>query len=115
MQTVVEHNSGLIFFVKTFRPLWIFPWHSSVWREFPMRTCMASISYDGKTAAEAGHQELIELLRGLPVGEKMSEPFPAIEAFAKRKTGAGVRSYRIYSGHAVEGKVTVRITPPRKP
>ena len=54
MQSVVEHSSGLIFSVKTFRPLWVFPWLASVWRQFPMRTCLATVSYDNKAAAEIG-------------------------------------------------------------
>jgi hypothetical protein len=115
MQAVIEHKSGVIFSVKTFRPLWLFPWLSSVWRQFPMRTCVATVSYENKRAAEAGHRELVQLLQALEVGGKMAEPFAAIEEYAKKKTGAGVRSYRIYPGHAAEGKVTVKITPERKP
>jgi len=115
MQSVVEHSSGLIFSVKTFRPLWVFPWLSSVWRQFPMRTCIATVSYGNKAAAEAGHQELTALVQGLQVGGKMGEPFQAIEAYAKKKTGTGVRSYRVYPGHALEGKVTVKVSPERRP
>jgi hypothetical protein len=115
MQSVIEHKSGVVVSVKTFRPLWVFPWLSSVWRQFPMRTCMATVSYENKRAAEIGHAELTKLLEGLDIGDKMEEPFPAIERYAKKKTGQGVRSYRIYSGHAAEGKVTVKITPEREP
>jgi len=39
----------------------------------------------------------------------MNEPFQAVEAFVKAKSGSGVKSYRIYSGHTVEGKVTVKV------
>lgn len=115
MQSLVNHKSGLIFSVKTFRPLWIFPWNSSVWRQFPMRTCLATVSYENKRAAEAGHKELVALLQELNVGGKMGEPFQAIENYAKKNAGAGVRSCRVYAGHAAEGKVTVKITPERKP
>lgn len=114
MKTVVEHSSGQIYYVRTFRPLWIFPWTSSVWREFPFRTCLATISYENKAAAEACHQELIKLLRELDIGEKMREPFQALEEFSKAKVGAGIHSYDTYAGHEVEGKVSVRITPLRK-
>ncbi len=114
MQTVIEHDSGLVFSVKTFRPLWIFPWISSVWRQFPMRTCIATVSYDNKAAAEAGHKDLGALLKALKVGGKMGEPFQAIETYGKQKTGAGVRSARVYPGHALEGKMTVKVTPERK-
>jgi hypothetical protein len=110
MQKTIEHESGVIFSVKTFRPLWVFPWLSSVWRAFPMSTCIATISYEGKRAAEAGHDELSRLLKGLTIGPKMGEPFAAIEAWAKTKVGAGVRSYRIYPGHEAEGKVSVKIS-----
>ena len=113
MLTVIEHKSGLILSIKTFRPLWIFPWHSSIWRQFPLRTCIGTVRYDGKRAAEVGHKELAALLKDLKIGPDMSELFQAIEAFGKRKTGAGVKSYRIYPGHAVEGKVTVEVTPRR--
>ncbi len=114
MLDVIEHRSGQVYSVKTFRPLWIFPWTSSVWRQIPFRTCIATISYSNKAAAEAGHQELVALLRDLAIGEKMREPFDALEAYGQRKKGAGVHSHRIYAGHEVEGKVTVRITPERK-
>lgn len=114
MLDVIEHPSGQIYSVKTFRPLWIFPWNSSVWRQFPFQTCIATISYSNKAAAEAGHQELIALLRDLKIGEKMREPFEALEKYGQRKTGTGVHSYRIYPGHKVEGKVTVRVSPERK-
>ena len=113
MVTVIEHNSGLLLSIKTFRPLWIFPWNSSIWRQFPFRTCIATVSYDDKEAAEAGHKELAALLQGLKIGPKMSELFQAVEAFGKTKTGAGVKSYHIYPGHAVEGKVTVEVKPKR--
>ena len=113
MVTVIEHDSGLIFSIKTFRPLWIFPWNSSIWRQHPFRTCIATVSYDNKQAAEQGHKELSALLKGLQIGPKMSEPFQAIETFGKRKTGTGVKSYRIYRGHEVEGKVSFEVRPKR--
>lgn len=53
------------------------------------------------------------MLKGLRIGPKMSEPFQAIEAFGKKNTGKGVRSYRIYKGHGVEGKVSVEVQPKR--
>jgi hypothetical protein len=79
-----------------------------------MRTCIATVSYGHAAAAETGHKEITTLLKSLEIGGKMSEPFDAIEAYAKKKTGTGVRSYRVYSGHAVEGKVTVKVSPERK-
>lgn len=108
MQSVFQHSSGLIFSVKTFRPLWVFPWMSSVWRQFPFKTCIATVSYEDKAAAKVGHEEVTALLEDLEIGSEMREPFQAIEAYVKKKTGA-VRSYRMYPGHAVEGKVTVKI------
>jgi hypothetical protein len=113
MLTVIQHASGLVLSIKTFRPLLIFAWHSSVWRQFPFRTCLATVRYDDKRTAEAGHNELAALLQGLRIGPEMSEPFQVIEAFCKAKTGAGVKTYRIYPGHGVEGRVTVEVTPKR--
>jgi hypothetical protein len=114
MQSVIEHEGGLLFSVKTFRPLWIFPWTSSIWRQFPFRTCIATVSYNGRQAAEKGHEELTALLKGLKIGPKMNEPFHAIETFARKKTGQGVKSFRVYPGHAVEGKVAVEVKHVRK-
>ena len=48
MHKTIEHESGVIFSVKTFRPLWVFPWLSSVWRALPMSTCIGTIRYEGK-------------------------------------------------------------------
>src|SRR5690348_14971265 len=75
MQDTLEHESGLIFSIKTFRPLWIFPWLSSVWRQFPFATCIATVSYNNERAAEEGHQELIALLRRTTISSDMSEAF----------------------------------------
>ena len=113
MLTVIEHKSGLILSIKTFRPLWIFPWHSSVWRQFPFRTCIATIRYEDKRAAEVSHKELAALVQGLKIGPEISEVFQAVETFAKAKSGSGVKSFRIYPGHEVERKVTIEVTPKR--
>jgi hypothetical protein len=109
MQKVIQHPHGSVYSIKTFRPLLIFPWTSSIWRQFPFRTAIATVAYTSKKAAEAGHNELAALLEGLEVGPKIKEPFQAIESYAKKKTGAGVKSYRIYPGHSVEGKVSVEV------
>ena len=111
MLTIIEHESGPVYSVKTFRPLLIFPWNSSVWRVSPFATCIATISYDHKRAAATGHQELVALLNKLKIGPDMSEPFKAMETYGKSRTGTGVKSYRVYSGHAVEGKVKVETKP----
>ncbi len=113
MQDVIEHPSGLVLSATTFRPLWIFPWTCSIWRQFPLRTSIATVAFQNKPAAEAGHRELVTLLRDLKIGPEMSELFQAVEAYAKDKTGNGVKSYRIYPGHEVEGKVKVKISPKR--
>lgn len=109
MLTLIEHKSGLIFSIKTFRPLWIFPWHSSIWRQFPFQTCIATVRYNNKLDAETGHKELAALLRSLEIGEEMKEPFQAVEVFCKSRTTTGVKSYRIYPGHAVEGDLSVEV------
>ncbi len=113
MQDIIEHPSGLVLSAKTFRPLWIFPWTCSIWRQFPLRTAIATVAFQNKPAAEVGHRELVALLQNLKIGPKMSELFPAIEAYAKDKAGNGVKSHRIYPGHEIEGKVTVKISPQR--
>jgi hypothetical protein len=113
MLTAFEHKSGLIFSIKTFRPLWVFSWHSSIWRQFPFRTCIATIRYNNKMSARAGHKELTLLLQDLEIGPRMAEPFQAIESFGKAKTNSGVKSYRIYPGHVAEGKLIVKVTPKR--
>jgi hypothetical protein len=86
---------------------------SSIWRQFPFRTCIATIRYHDKRSAEACHKELTALLKGMEIGPEMREPFHVIEAFCRAKTGSRVKSYRIYPGHVVEGSVTIQVTPER--
>jgi hypothetical protein len=103
---VIQHPSGIVLSVKTFRPLRIFPWTASIWRQLPFATAMATVAFKGRDVAETGHRRLVELLRSLTLSPDMHELFSAVEAFAK-SNGQIVKSYRIYPGHAVEGKVTV--------
>jgi hypothetical protein len=114
MQTVIEHKSGQVYSIKTFRPLWILPWFSSIWRQFPLRTWIATLKYENKAAAKKGHEALAAMLRDLQIGPKMSEPFEAIEAFAKNRAESGVKGYRISEGHAIEGKASVVIDAKRE-
>ena len=114
MWSVIQHDSGQIYSIKTFRPLLIFPWTSSIWRQSPFRTAIATVSYPSKAAAEQGHEELEKLIKALKIGPKMDEPFGAIDAFARKRAGDTVKSHRIYSGHDVEGKVSVQIESSRK-
>jgi hypothetical protein len=109
MVDVIQHSSGLILSVKTFRPLLIFPWTASIWRQFPFATAIATVAFKDKTAAQSGHRQIVELLRGLTISADMHELFGALEAFAKAN-GDIVKSYRVYPGHAVEGKVKVEIS-----
>jgi len=109
MLDVIQHSSGIVVSVKTFRPLLIFPWTASIWRVFPFRTAIATVAFKGRAAAERGHHELVERVRVLTIGEEMSELFSAIEQYAKENSDI-VKSFRVYAGHAVEGKVKVRIS-----
>ena len=108
----IKNPSGIEISVKTFRPLLIFPWTSSVWRQFPFRTAIATVMFNDKPAAQRGHRELVDLLKNLKVGPKMHELFEAVEEYAKANEEM-VRSYRIYPGHKVEGKVSVEIAEKR--
>lgn len=109
MLDVIEHPSGLILSVKTFRPLWIFPWTSSIWRQFPLRTSVGTIMFNDKAAAEKGHHEIVALFRKLTIQPDMGNLFTAVEEYAQSNTGKGVKSVRVDRGHAIEGKVTVEI------
>ena len=80
MQSVIQKQSGLVFSIKTFRPLWVFPWTSSIWRQIPMATCIGTVMYRDRQAAEAGHQDLCAILNDLKIGPAMREPFAAVEA-----------------------------------
>lgn len=113
MQDVIQHSSGIVLSARTFRPLWIFPWTCSVWRQFPLRTGIATIAFVNKQAAQQGHSEIVKLLGELQLSPDMQELFTALESYAKRQSEHGVKSYRIYAGHEVEGKVQVEITPER--
>jgi hypothetical protein len=108
MVDVIQHRSGIVVSVKTFRPLLIFPWTASIWRQFPFAAAIATVAFKGRDAAQRGHRQLVELLRGLDHAD-MHELFGAVEAFAKAN-GDIVKSYRVYPGHAVEGKVKMKIS-----
>jgi len=112
MLDFIKNPSGIEISVKTFRPLLIFPWTSSIWRQFPFKTSIATVMFKDKVAAVRGHRELVELLKNLKVGPKMGEVFGAVEEYAKANEEL-VRSYRIYPGHKVEGKVSVEIAEKR--
>jgi hypothetical protein len=109
MVDVIQHSSGIVLSVKTFRPLLIFPWTSSIWRQSPFATAIATVAFKGKRGAESGHRQLVQLLRDLKISSDMHEPFGAVESFAKANPEI-VKSYRVYPGHAVEGKVKVEIS-----
>ena len=109
MVDVIEHPSGVVLSVKTFRPLLIFPWTSSVWRQSPFATAIATVAFKGKPGAESGHRQLVQLLRNLKISPDMHEPFTAVESFATAHPEI-VKSYRVYPGHAVEGKVRVEVS-----
>jgi hypothetical protein len=113
MQTFIKHPQGIEISVRTFRPLLIFPWTSSIWRQFPLKTAMATVMYKDRTAAVGGHRDIVELLAKVKCGPKISERlFEAVEEYAKANDGS-VRSYRIYAGHEAEGKVSVEISEKR--
>ena len=99
----VELTSGIKLSVKTFRPLWVFPWTCSVWRQFPMQGSIATIAFDHRAAAQAGHAEVVKLLRELDTGPDMSELFDALESYARAAKDKGVRSSRIYRREALSG------------
>lgn len=109
MQDIIEHPAGVVLSARTFRPLWIFPWTCSIWRQHPFRTSIATVSFDNKQAAEKGHQAIVRLLHDLELSPDMSELFSAIETYAKQNSGQGVKSYRICEGHEVEGKVQIQV------
>lgn len=111
MMDVVNHASGVVFSVRTFRPLWVFPWHSSVWRQFPMRNCLAVYKYPDKATSEIGHRELTKLLAELDFGEKLGEVARALEQYAKSNEDGKVASYRLVESVEEASKMRVRITP----
>ncbi len=113
MLDVIEHPSGLILSAKTFRPLFIFPWTCSIWRQAPFRTGISTVAFINKAAAKTGHREIVQILRQLNIKPDMSNVFTAIEDYAKENSNDGVKSYRIYSGHAVEGKISLKVEAPR--
>ncbi len=106
-------TAGIEISLKTFRPLLIFPWTCSIWRQSPFKTAIATVMFKNKPAAERGHRELVELLAaGVKVGPKAPELFDAVEEYAKANNEL-VRSYRIYPEHKVEGRVSVEISEKR--
>lgn len=113
MQDFIKHPQGIQISVRTFRPLMIFPWTSSIWRQFPLKTAIATVMFKDKTAAARGHRDIVELLAKVKSGPKISERlFEALEEYAKANEEL-VRSYRIYAGHEAEGKVSVEISEKR--
>jgi hypothetical protein len=112
MLDVIKHSSGIVISVKTFKPLLIFPWTCAIWRQFPFRTAVATIAFRSKMAAADGHRQVVALLRNLTIGPDMRELFVAIENYVKANS-AGVKSFRVYPGHEVEGKVAIKITEKR--
>ncbi len=119
MLDVVNHNGSLIFSVKTFRPLWILPWHTSVWRQLPMRTSMATMKFRNENATAAGHRELTRMLTDLDFvagGTKivrMADVVSALEQFANNESN-GVKSYRIWGLNELEKKINVRLQEKRR-
>ena len=103
-----KNAGGIELSVRTFRPLLVFPWTSSIWRQFPFRTAIGTVMFKDKAGAQRGHREIVELLKEVKVGPKMRELFEAVEGYAKENEEI-VRSFRIYPGHGVEGKVSVEI------
>jgi hypothetical protein len=115
MESVIQHASGFIFSVKTFRPFWVLPWYSSIWRQFPMSACVATIRYDNKSAAAVGHNALTELLERLPGNCQMPEVYREIERYLTKKKGTGVRSWQVYEeGVEIVIETTREAQPPGK-
>ena len=96
MVDLIEHSSGVVLSVKTFRPLLIFPWTSSIWRQSPSPTAVATVAFRGKPDAESGHRQIVRLLRDLKISPDLHEALAAIESFAKANE-AIVKSYRLYA------------------
>jgi hypothetical protein len=115
MFNAIDHNSSLIFSVKTFRPLWIFSWVSSVWRQFPMRNSLATIMYRNKNAAMEGHNALTKLLTDLDFRDhksgavNMGDVIRVLEKYAKEHQDRGVKSYRIWTPNEMENKMNVKV------
>ena len=99
MLDIIDHPSGVVLSVKTFRPLLIFPWTASVWRRSPSPVGVATVAFKGKPGAEAGHRQIVNLLRGVKISPDLHEAHAAIESFAKA-SGEIVKSYRVYPADA---------------
>lgn len=110
MLNVIDHHKGLKFSIKTFRPLWMFPWHSSIWRQFPMRNCLAVLKWKSKSLAESGHTDLTDFLSKLEFGEQMASIHDALEKKAKELTETGkVASYRLTESRDQANKMQIRV------
>jgi hypothetical protein len=106
----INHRSGLIFSVKTFRPLWIWPWHSSIWRQFPMRNCLVVLKWRSKTDAGVGHDAIIAHLKKLDFNEQMVAVHDALEKMASELHASGsVARYRFTETRDQAAKMRIRI------
>ena len=112
MEDLIERPSGLVLSAKTFKPLLIFSWTCSIWRQMPFRTAIATIAFKGKSDAETGHREIVDLLWKLEIKPDMSNVFTVLKEYATQRQGAGVKSFRIYPGSEVEGKITMSVARP---
>ena len=99
MVDLIEHSSGVVLSVKTFRPLLIFPWTSSIWRQSPSPMAVATVAFKDKPGAESGHRQIVQLLRDLKISPDLHEAHAAIESFVKA-SGEIVKSYRVYPADA---------------
>jgi hypothetical protein len=81
--------------------LLVFPWTASIWRQSPSPTGIATVAFKSKPAAEAGHGQIVELLRDLKISPDLHEIFGAIESFAKANPET-VKSYRVYPADVQE-------------
>ena len=114
MLDLIELPGGVVLSVKTFRPLWVFPWTSAVWRQAPFRTAIGTVAYKGRSEAKQAHKELAVMLKTLELSPDMSNLFTAVESFAQQRTSQGVKSYRVCAGHEVEGRVSIKVQPPEE-
>ncbi len=110
MFDTVQRSGGETLTVKTFRPLLIFPWTASIWRQKPMRACIATIRFVDKKSALKGHDALVELLQSPAIGVNMAAPYGPLEAWAKQQQGDLVKTYRMYEGGLDGGAGEAEIT-----
>lgn len=96
MWELIQRDSGQIYSLRTFRRFWFFTWTSTIYRQYPVRACIAKVEYTNRAAAEEGHRELKKLLRARKLDAAMSDALESIVAFAKERAGQGVVAHQIF-------------------